>query len=177
LNAERLLPEPDQRFKLANLIQKDCSNVRDLQRILSDGQVKRSSYCIVSCGPPSCHTHAIVIFRVALTDPSTQQKLNGTLFFGDLAGSEVPKKETQFTRKAHTSLGRLSDVLDTLANGRRTIPHKQEQLIYILQEALSPSGKMLLFVALSPASTDLEESRKSLDFAAKTGKLVKKDMN
>jgi len=169
-----LYPDILQDCSIEELLKEPCSNHDDLQRLLSRGTFRRITYkTLLAQNGSASQVHAFVIFRITLTEPSTKKKLKGTLLLGDLAGSDTHREHTEYAKKVHTSFSKLPDVLEAVAAGRRTIPHDYDKLIYMLKDPMSWPGKTLLIVALSPTSNDLEESRKSLDFTLKTGRVIK----
>ena len=52
---------------------------------------------------------------------------------------------------------------------KRHVPFRDSKLTKMLEASLSGSGKMLMFVNISPLSTHLEESYCSMRFAIKAG--------
>ena len=65
------------------------------------------------------------------------------------------------------SLGALSDVISALATGQRNIPYRNSKLTFLLQDALKPHSKVLMFVNISPSPEHTGESLASLQFASR----------
>ena len=76
-------------------------------------------------------------------------------------------KEAQNINK---SLSALGDVIAARANGAGHVPFRNSTLTYLLQDSLSANSKTLMFVQISPAAFNADESFCSLNFAARVRK-------
>ncbi|RLM52860.1 hypothetical protein C2845_PMPSC011939 [Panicum miliaceum] len=103
----------------------------------------------------------------------TGQRSRSHMWLVDLAGSErVAKtgvegdrlKESQFINK---SLSALGDVISALASKNSHIPYRNSKLTHLLQSSLGGDCKTLMFIQISPSSTDSGETLCSLNFASR----------
>jgi hypothetical protein len=68
--------------------------------------------------------------------------------------------------KINQSLSALSDVLSKLVNGESTdyIPYRNNKLTYLMKDSLGGNSKTLMFVNISPAEINSQETKQSLYF-------------
>ncbi|CAL4893298.1 unnamed protein product [Urochloa decumbens] len=121
----------------------------------------------------SSRSHSLVRVTVRSEHLVTGQRSRSHMWMVDLAGSErVGKtgvegdrlKESQFINK---SLSALGDVISALASKNSHIPYRNSKLTHLLQSSLGGDCKTLMFVQISPSSTDSGETLCSLNFASR----------
>ncbi|XP_010546697.1 PREDICTED: kinesin-like protein KIN-14G [Tarenaya hassleriana] len=121
----------------------------------------------------SSRSHCLLRVTVKGENLINGQRTRSHLWLVDLAGSErVGKievegerlKESQFINK---SLSALGDVISALASKTSHIPYRNSKLTHMLQNSLGGDCKTLMFVQISPSSTDLGETLCSLNFASR----------
>ena len=78
------------------------------------------------------------------------------------------QKEGRAINKSLTALG---DVIAALTTGSEHIPYRNNKLTMLLSDTLGGTAKTLMFVNISPADYNLEETQMSLMFAQRV-KLV-----
>lgn len=132
----------------------------------------------------SSRSHAILTVMVVAHNPMTGQHVRGKLHLVDLAGSErIARsgaagdrlKEAQAINK---SLSALGDVIAARSEKRSHVPYRNSTLTWLLSDSLSGDSKCLMFCNISPVRSSAEESKCSLDLAARVktvelGKAVK----
>ncbi|XP_071699078.1 kinesin-like protein KIN-14S [Rutidosis leptorrhynchoides] len=121
----------------------------------------------------SSRSHCLLRVTVLGENLVNGHRTRSHLWLVDLAGSErVGKtevegerlKESQFINK---SLSALGDVISALASKTSHIPYRNSKLTHILQSSLGGDCKTLMFVQISPSSSDLGETICSLNFASR----------
>ncbi|KAL6907636.1 hypothetical protein ACP4OV_002675 [Aristida adscensionis] len=121
----------------------------------------------------SSRSHSLVRVTVRSEHLVTGQRSKSQIWLVDLAGSErVAKteaegcrlKESQFINK---SLSALGDVISALASKSSHIPYRNSKLTHLLQSSLGGDCKTIMFVQISPSSTDSGETLCSLNFASR----------
>lgn len=92
------------------------------------------------------------------------------LSFVDLAGSERVKKsgssgnQLKEAQSINKSLSALGDVISALSSGSQHIPYRNHKLTMLMSDSLGGNAKTLMFVNVSPAESNLEESYNSLTY-------------
>lgn len=125
------------------------------------------------CNERSSRSHSVFTLRITGENGVTTERVEGLLNLVDLAGSERLSqsgstgdrlKETQAINKSLSSLG---DVIFALANKEQHVPFRNSKLTYLLQHSLGGNCKTLMFVNVSPARSNFQETLCSLRFATK----------
>merc|ERR1712039_131111 len=104
----------------------------------------------------SSRSHLIVCMKIVGVNRDTHEQLKGKILMCDLAGSERLKK---------------SEVTGDMQKGGH-IPYKNHKLTQVMQDALGGSSKTLMFVNLSPASSNADESIMALKYATRAKKVT-----
>jgi len=73
------------------------------------------------------------------------------------------------------SLSALGDVIFALSSGEKFIPYRNNKLTQVMQDSLGGNAKTLMFVNISPADYNADETVSSLNFAARC-KLITNDV-
>lgn len=90
------------------------------------------------------------------------------LSFVDLAGSERVKKsgsagnQLKEAQSINKSLSALGDVIGALSSGSQHIPYRNHKLTMLMSDSLGGNAKTLMFVNVSPAESNLDETYNSL---------------
>eukprot|EP01135_Chromosphaera_perkinsii_P004123 Nk52_evm30s270 gene=Nk52_evmTU30s270 len=128
----------------------------------------------------SSRSHLIFSVLIESTNLATGQVLQGKLSLVDLAGSErVGKtgataqrlKEAQSINK---SLSALGDVISALSTGESFVPYRNNKLTQLMSDSLGGNAKTLMFVNVSPADYNCDETIISLTYASRV-KLITND--
>jgi len=93
---------------------------------------------------------------------------NMQLSFVDLAGSERVKKsgstgsQLKEAQSINKSLSALGDVISSLSSGGQHTPYRNHKLTMLMSDSLGGNAKTLMFVNVSPAESNLDETNNSL---------------
>ncbi|GAU42806.1 hypothetical protein TSUD_34500, partial [Trifolium subterraneum] len=158
--------------EVPGLVEAHVHGTEDVWELLKTGNRVRSVGS-TSANELSSRSHCLLRVTVIGENLINGQKTRSHLWLVDLAGSErVGKteaegerlKESQFINK---SLSALGDVISALASKAAHIPYRNSKLTHILQSSLGGDCKTLMFVQVSPSSSDLGETLCSLNFATR----------
>lgn len=148
-----------------------CQQVEDVVRCLADGDANRTT-AATKMNSHSSRSHLLLIVTVTGTDKVSGQKSVGKLTLVDLAGSErVGKTEATGQRlieaaAINKSLSALGQVFTALRTSQTHIPYRNSKLTHILQDSLGGDAKCCVFVAVSPAESNLHETVGTLQFGS-----------
>ncbi|GBG71679.1 hypothetical protein CBR_g9092 [Chara braunii] len=116
----------------------------------------------------SSRSHLILSVIIESTNLQTQALVKGKLSFVDLAGSERVKKsgsageQLKEAQSINKSLSALGDVISALATEEPHIPYRNHKLTMLMSDSLGGNAKTLMFVNISPAESNLDETHSSL---------------
>lgn len=184
-----LLPKQAKRLKLD--IKKDSkgmvtvenatvvpiSTYDDLKSIIQRGSEQRHTTGTLM-NEQSSRSHLILSIVIQSTNLQTQSVARGKLSFVDLAGSERVKKsgsagnQLKEAQSINKSLSALGDVISALSSGSQHIPYRNHKLTMLMSDSLGGNAKTLMFVNISPAESNLEESHNSLTYASRVRSIV-----
>ena len=68
----------------------------------------------------------------------------------------------------------LGKVISCLVRGDKHIPYRDSKLTFLLSDSLGGNSKTLMIAALSPASSNYEETKSTLVYASNAKKIVNK---
>lgn len=130
------------------------------------------------------HTVLTIEFKQFQTSVGSEDKLTlcSKINLVDLAGSEKSKSAGTFGQQLkegaaiNKSLSTLSLIIERLAQkaaGKRgiAVPYRESKLTRLLQNALGGSSKTIMICALSPASTNYQETLSTLRYASNAKKI------
>ncbi|MCO5547391.1 hypothetical protein L7F22_000840 [Adiantum nelumboides] len=116
----------------------------------------------------SSRSHLVLSIIIESTNLQTQVQVKGKLSFVDLAGSERIKKsgssgeQLKEAQSINKSLSALGDVISALASEEQHIPYRNHKLTMLMSDSLGGNAKTLMFVNISPADSNLDETSNSL---------------
>ncbi|XP_062084738.1 kinesin-like protein KIN-14S [Humulus lupulus] len=158
--------------EVPGLLESRVFGTEDVWELLKSGSRVRSVGS-TSANEMSSRSHCLLRVSVKGENLINGQRTKSNLWLVDLAGSErvgrievegERLKESQFINK---SLSALGDVISALASKTSHIPYRNSKLTHILQSSLGGDCKTLMFVQISPSSSDLGETVCSLNFASR----------
>ncbi|KAF3776848.1 Kinesin-like protein [Nymphaea thermarum] len=126
----------------------------------------------------SSRSHLIFSIVIESTNLVTQSQAKGKLSFVDLAGSERVKKsgssghQLKEAQSINRSLSALGDVISALSSEGQHIPYRNHKLTMLMSDSLGGNAKTLMFVNVSPADSNLDETHNSLMYASRVRSIM-----
>ena len=126
----------------------------------------------------SSRSHSIFAILIESYDKTTKRTTYGKLSLVDLAGSERADKTGATADRLkegmaiNKSLSALGDVMAALSEGEKFIPYRNNKLTQVMQDSLGGNAKTLMFVNISPADYNADETTNSLQFATRVKKVT-----
>ncbi|AQK47056.1 Kinesin-like calmodulin-binding protein [Zea mays] len=149
------------------------SSIEELRAIISRGSERRHT-AGTNMNDESSRSHLILSVIIESTNLQTQSYARGKLSFVDLAGSERVKKsgsagkQLKEAQSINKSLSALADVIGALSSDGQHIPYRNHKLTMLMSDSLGGNAKTLMFVNVSPAESNLEETYNSLMYVCFT---------
>ncbi|KAI3462271.1 hypothetical protein Pfo_018934 [Paulownia fortunei] len=184
-----LLPKHAKRLKLdikkdskgmvvvENVTILSISSYDELRSIIERGSEQRHTTGTLM-NEQSSRSHLILSVVIENTNLQTQSVARGKLSFVDLAGSERVKKsgssgsQLKEAQSINKSLSALGDVIGALSSGNQHIPYRNHKLTMLMSDSLGGNAKTLMFVNISPAESNLDETYNSLTYASRVRSIV-----
>ncbi|KAJ3140881.1 Kinesin- protein 12 [Physocladia obscura] len=177
-------------FYVENAICVECMDLDDCMAVLEEGLRNRTtgahrlneyssrSHSIMTVYVESCNDASI-----DSCDVSQQQSRvlkTGKISFVDLAGSERVREsrakgdtltETMSINKSLLTLGNCISALSDPKKRAGHIPYRDSNLTKLLSDSLGGSGLALMIACISPSAVNLQESLKTLRYAARARRI------
>mmetsp|Transcript_6672 Transcript_6672/g.10517 ORF Transcript_6672/g.10517 Transcript_6672/m.10517 type:complete len:243 (-) Transcript_6672:846-1574(-) len=121
----------------------------------------------------SSRSHLIFSLLLENTNRANKKTTVGKLSLVDLAGSERQDKtgatddRLKEAMSINKSLSALGDVISALSTGESFIPYRNNKLTQVMSDSLGGNAKTLMFVNISPADYNAEETISSLTYASR----------
>merc|ERR1719265_1407121 len=121
----------------------------------------------------SSRSHLMFMIFVKVKEKATAKERIGKITIVDLAGSERlaksqvsgdAQKEAIEINKSLTALG---DVMGAITSKAKMIPYRNHKLTQLMQDSLGGTSKTLMFVNISPASNNADETINALKYASR----------
>ncbi|CAL1409991.1 unnamed protein product [Linum trigynum] len=160
-----------------NATVKSISSFEDLKTIIQRGSERRHTSG-TQMNEESSRSHLILSVVIESTNLQTQSVARGKISFVDLAGSERIKKsgstgnQLKEAQSINKSLSALGDVISALSTGGQHIPYRNHKLTMLMSDSLGGNAKTLMFVNVSPAGSNLDETYNSLTYASRVRAIV-----
>ncbi|XP_041041201.1 kinesin-like protein KIN-14I [Carcharodon carcharias] len=151
---------------------KEVTNAEMLCALFEQGCKNRHT-AATKMNTESSRSHLIVGVTIKSTNLTNGTVTYGKLSMVDLAGSERASKtgaEDEQLKEANSvnkSLSSLGDVISALSAEQSFIPYRNNKLTLLMQDSLGGNSKTLMFVNISPADCNAEESISSLVYASR----------
>ncbi|XP_021300889.1 kinesin-like protein KIN-14E isoform X2 [Herrania umbratica] len=180
-NAKRLKldikKDPKGMVAVENAAVMPISTFEELKSIIHRGSERRH-ISGTQMNEESSRSHLILSIVIESTNLQTQSVARGKLSFVDLAGSERVKKsgsvgdQLKEAQSINKSLSALGDVISALSSGSQHIPYRNHKLTMLMSDSLGGNAKTLMFVNVSPAESNLDETYNSLTYASRVRSIV-----
>ena len=164
-----------------NAVVKDAASADELLNLFEAGNAKRHVGA-TKMNAESSRSHSIFAILVEVYNRTTKKTSVGKLSLVDLAGSERADKtgatdeRLKEAQNINKSLSALGDVISALSTGEKFIPYRNNKLTLVMQDSLGGNAKTLMFVNISPADYNADETVTSLTYASRV-KLIKNTAN
>merc|ERR1719265_2620230 len=121
----------------------------------------------------SSRSHLMLVIILDVTDKASGRSRRGKITIVDLAGSERlaksgasgdGQKEAIEINKSLTALG---DVMMAFTSRAKVIPYRNHKLTQLMQDSLGGTAKTLMFVNVSPSTSNADESINALKYASR----------
>ncbi|CAB3977739.1 myosin heavy chain, non-muscle-like [Paramuricea clavata] len=161
----------------ANVV--DAGDSKSLYDIFEKGSENRH-VASTKMNSESSRSHLILSIIIESTNKTTGSVLKGKLSLVDLAGSERASKtqasaeQLKEAQSINKSLSALGDVISALSSEQAFIPYRNNKLTMLMQDSLGGNAKTLMFVNISPADYNTDETVTSLTYASRV-KLITND--
>ncbi|KAJ8029772.1 Kinesin-like protein KIN-14I [Holothuria leucospilota] len=157
----------------------EATNSKELNGLFEQGSENRH-VASTNMNSESSRSHLILAIIIESTNLSTGSVTKGKLSLVDLAGSERAAKtgataaQLKEANSINKSLSALGDVIAALSSEQQFIPYRNNKLTMLMQDSLGGNAKTLMFVNISPADYNAEETIISLTYASRV-KLITND--
>ena len=150
----------------------EVSSAADMMELFNAGNDARH---VGSTKMNAVSSRSHLIFSIIIENlDHTSGKMNvGKLTLVDLAGSErvgktgATKERLKEAQNINTSLSALGDVISCLSTGAKFIPYRNNKLTMLLADGLGGNAKTLMFVNISPADYNADETQTALVYASR----------
>ena len=151
---------------------KEAHNAKELYALFDEGSKNRHT-ASTKMNADSSRSHLVISIVMESTNKTTGQTIKGKLSLVDLAGSERVGKtgasadQLKEAMSINKSLSALGDVISALSSEQQFIPYRNNKLTMLMQDSLGGNAKTLMFVNISPADYNQDESVISLTYASR----------
>jgi len=158
---------------------KPAATFEELYEIFEDG-MKSRHVTKTKMNDESSRSHLIFCICCHVENLQSGRVSPGKLSLIDLAGSERLSKTGatgQTAKEAaaiNQSLSQLGNVIAALSSGEKVIPYRGSRLTELMRDSLGGNAKTLMFVNISPADYNVDETFQALLYAARV-KMITND--
>ncbi|XP_069181334.1 uncharacterized protein [Procambarus clarkii] len=151
---------------------RSVSSASELCQAFEEGLTNRHT-ASTKMNVESSRSHLLIVICLNVTSKQTGNVLMGKLTLVDLAGSERVSKsgasadQLKEANSINKSLSALGDVISALSTESSFIPYRNSKLTMLLQDSLGGNAKTLVFVNVSPAAYNADETLISLMYASR----------
>ncbi|OQR97902.1 kinesin-like protein [Achlya hypogyna] len=164
-----------------NIVVKPCTDTHQTLKLFEHANKKRQVGA-TKMNAESSRSHSVFTILIENYNKTTKKTSIGKLSLVDLAGSERAGKtgatadRLKEAQAINKSLSALGDVIAALSTNEKFIPYRNNKLTQLMQDSLGGNAKTLMFVNISPADYNQEETQTSLSYASRV-KLITNNAN
>lgn len=153
-------------------VMKTAESAEDVMKIFNLGNSSRATSS-TSMNAESSRSHLVFAIMLEAYNKKTGKTSLGKLSLVDLAGSERQAKtgakneRLKEAQSINLSLSALGNVISQLSNGEKFIRYRDNKLTQLMQDSIGGNAKTLMFVNISPADYNREETLTSLRYASR----------
>ena len=147
------------------------SSLEEANKIFEFGLENRQT-ASTNMNETSSRSHLVFSIIINSRNKQTNQRTIGKLSLVDLAGSErvsktgATKDRLKEALAINKSLSALGNVISALGEGKKQhIPYRDNKLTMLMKDSLGGNAKTLMFVNISPADFNCDESNTALTYA------------
>lgn len=168
-----LKEDPKKGVYVKDLIVEQVSTLEDMRKIMERGNAARTVGA-TAMNQDSSRSHSIFTLYVEASEEvdGKSRYTSSKLSLVDLAGSERATKTNAKGDRLkegtmiNLSLSALGNVIQSLVDGKsKYIPYRDSKLTRLLQDSLGGNTRTLMIAAVSPASSNYEETLSTLRYA------------
>ncbi|KAJ9445143.1 Kinesin-like calmodulin-binding protein [Diplonema papillatum] len=155
-----------------------AKSYQELHQMYVDGQTNRHTRA-TKMNDSSSRSHLVFSMVIETYNRDSKQTAIGKLSIVDLAGSERLAKTgiedptaIAEAQNINLSLTALGNVISALSSGKGHVPYRDNKLTMLMSDSLGGNAKTLMFVNISPAGYNTDETANSLNYASRV-KLIK----
>lgn len=170
-------------INILNVTMHGVSSLEEARQIYQKGVQQRKTSS-TAMNDTSSRSHFVFTLIAHTFNKTTNQRTSAKISFVDLAGSErINKSNTNIKQlqeaiKINKSLTALKDVIRALSQGTSSqfVPYRNNKLTELMRDSIGGNSKTLMFVNISPADYNSQESQMSLFFGC-DAKQIKNDVH
>jgi len=150
----------------------EVSSIEELQETFDRGAASRK-ISSTKMNAESSRSHLILSILLEVKNKTTGAVNKGKFSLIDLAGSErfaktnATPQQLKEANSINKSLSALGDVISALCTEASFVPYRNNKLTELMQDSLGGNAKTLMFVNISPADYNQDETVTSLTYAAR----------
>lgn len=141
--------------------------------VLLDRGMKNRATAATAMNSESSRSHLVLMIQIISVNRETKEQMRGKILIVDLAGSErlsksmVTGQAQKESIQINQSLTCLGNVIEACTKPKKGVqaPYRDSNLTMVMKDALGGTAKTLMFVNISPAGSNLDESLNSLKYA------------
>ena len=153
------------------------AKMSDVERLIQISESNRTT-AATAMNSASSRSHSVLQIKISGKNELSKMKTSGKLTLVDLAGSErVGKSEAKGQRLVEAaainkSLSALGNCIHALQSGQSHVPYRDSKLTFLLQDSLGGDSKTMMFLNVSPATFNIDETLMSLKFGVRVRSVI-----